>query len=61
MTETTSEPDLTKGQFIANRIRYLITMMSDAQRGHIRCMNYNPQDEIEKTEKEIAEAIDGTN
>ena len=52
------EPELTKGQFIANRIRYLIIMMEDAKNPNFSG-NYDPQNEIRVTQKEIAEAIDG--
>lgn len=51
----------TKGQFVANRISYLIIMMKDASDPEFNhaLSTYDPQDEIEKTQKEIADAIDG--
>lgn len=56
-----TKPELTKGQFIANRIRYLVIMMKDAGDPEFNhtLSTYDPQDEIEKTQKEIADAIDG--
>jgi hypothetical protein len=52
-SKTIPEPELTTGGFVANRIRYLITMMMDVQRDDIRFANYNPQAEIEKLRKKL--------